>query len=504
MKREKKEKNKAKIWIIFGLILFAIWFVSHTESSNQNSNSDFSIDNIEEYFSDFNSEKEDLKIPRELQNNVKFWEKIFFEKSMYSVIFYTPNQNINIKQVDIDFDISLENKGFINVILKSDNKEIERFNIMDLIDTKNPDTILATKQIKEKIDKIYDELNYKLHANETLRENENIGYTRGRKEKFEKSWKNSGKFILKIKEIFEEENIPKDIAYLAFTESSFDHNAHSSSNALGIFQMIPQTARNYGLTVNSNIDERRDPLLEARATAKYLKKLHNEFGNWLWAINAYHSGENNLRKAQDWADKNHPKKPKNFSGNLKQYQYLKIISDFPYDKEFNNGKTLRYGSQSARYTTMFLAFIEGKHILEKNIKLDKSVNFDIYKINYQKDYTKNIVITVKPGDTLSAISYKYGLSIDKIKQQNNLDNSFIKSGQKLELLIENPPITIKEFIEKLNLSNKEKEFFYQYNFSYIDPSKNPELFLNKKIYSASTINLPLGKLGATKQIFKNY
>jgi LysM repeat protein len=268
--------------------------------------------------------------------------------------------------------------------------------------------------------------------------------------------------------------------------------------------MIPQTARNYGLIVNSNVDERRDPLLEARATAKYLKDLHEEFGNWLWAINAYHSGENNLRKALSWADKNHPEKPEDFSGSLRQYQYLKVVSEFPYDKEFNDSKNLRYGPNSARYTTLFLAFLAGKEKLEESTTKDKAVNFDQYKIHYQKNYNKPHEVTIKSGDTLSAISYKYGISTDKIREQNNLDDSFIKTGQKLKLLIEEPPVTMSEFIDKLRLSSKEKEFVFKYNFSYKTTSKDYEKFINKKLYSETTINLPLGKLRLAEQVLENY
>jgi len=494
-----KKTSRKKIYFIFGLILFAIWYILHSNlNSNIEKNSiDIPFDNIFE-------ENSEIKIPKELKNNIDFWKRIFFKKNGYSVIYYTPDQNINIKQVDIIPDISLNNKGIVNIILKSNDEELSRFTLFDLLDASNPDQLFSQKQIRGKIDEIYDDLNELLHKNGTLKSHENIGYTRGKKEKSKNALIKSGKFINQIKKIFKEENIPEEIAYLAFTESFFDYNAISSNNARGIFQMIPQTARNYGLIVNKNVDERRDPFLEAKATAKYLHFLYEEFNNWLWTLNAYHSGEYNLKKALAWANKKYPKKSDNFSGNLKEYQYIKVVNEFPQDKEFNNTKNIRYGTQSARYTTLFLAFLEGEKELEKEIIKEKTIYFDTIKINYKKDYKKEKEIIIQSGDTLLDLAYQNGITVDDIKNWNNLENSFIKSGNKLILWIEEPPLSFNNIIDKLNLSPKEIEFIWNYNFSYHKDNQSKLDFLSQKIYSNSKINLPLGKGNHFNNLLNNY
>jgi hypothetical protein len=492
----KLKKKKKKIFIIFGLILFAIFYIF---SSNLNIEKTIEENIINKLF-----EENKIKIPSYLNNNIDFWEKIFFEKDAYSVIYYTPNQNVNIKQIDIIPEISLKNKGIINIILKSQDKEISRFTLFDLIDSSSPDQLFSQDEIRTKINEVYDDLNNLLRNNGTLKNHENIGYTRGKKEKSENAIRESGKFMNQIKTIFEKENVPGDIANLVFIESFFDYNAISSNNARGIFQMIPQTAKNYGLIVNKNIDERKDPLIQAHATAKYLNYLYKIFDNWIWAINAYHSGEYNLKRALIWANKYYPEKPNDFDGDLREYQYMKVINEFPQDKEFNNIKNTIYGTHSARYTTLFFAFLKGKENIEDSIKKEKSIYFDTIEINYKNDYKKEKNILIKSGDTLIDLAHEYSVNIDDLKKWNNLENSMIFSGKTLKIWIEEPPIKFQDISEKLNLSPKEIDFLFDYNFSYKKDNQSKSDFLEQKLYSKSKINLPLGKGEFFKKLIENY
>ena len=97
-----------------------------------------------------------------------------------------------------------------------------------------------------------------------------------------------------IDQVLEEFELPSDIKYLAIAESALRPHAGSRKGALGIWQLMPQTAEKYGLMVNENIDERRNFYLSTRAAVAYLKDLYARFGTWSLSLAAYNMGEEGL------------------------------------------------------------------------------------------------------------------------------------------------------------------------------------------------------------------
>jgi|SRR5690606_10108723 membrane-bound lytic murein transglycosylase D len=97
-------------------------------------------------------------------------------------------------------------------------------------------------------------------------------------------------YLLKIENIFRQYNLPVELKYLAVIESKLKISARSHAGAVGPWQFMPATARNYGLKVNSYVDERKDFVKSTHAAAKYLSALYNEFGDWLLVIAAYNGG----------------------------------------------------------------------------------------------------------------------------------------------------------------------------------------------------------------------
>ena len=100
-----------------------------------------------------------------------------------------------------------------------------------------------------------------------------------------------------FEEALEAEGVPLELKYLPVVESAFDPMATSRVGAAGLWQFMVPTAKHYGLTVNSLLDERRDPIKSSQAAAKYLKDLYKSFGDWTLAIAAYNCGRNNVLKA---------------------------------------------------------------------------------------------------------------------------------------------------------------------------------------------------------------
>lgn len=100
-----------------------------------------------------------------------------------------------------------------------------------------------------------------------------------------------------IQKILVKHGVPAELLYLAIVESELNGRATSPVGAVGIWQLMPATARSLGLQVNAKTDQRRYTNKSSAAAADYLKSLYKQFDDWLLVVAAYNCGAGNVNKA---------------------------------------------------------------------------------------------------------------------------------------------------------------------------------------------------------------
>lgn len=106
--------------------------------------------------------------------------------------------------------------------------------------------------------------------------------------------KRANRFFPIIEPILKENGVPDDFKYLAVIESNLNTLARSPAGAAGLWQFMQGTGREFGLEVNSNIDERYHVEKATRAACKYLKEAYAKYGNWLCVAAAYNGGQGRI------------------------------------------------------------------------------------------------------------------------------------------------------------------------------------------------------------------
>lgn len=277
----------------------------------------------------------------------------------------------------------------------------------------------------------------------------------------------STKYLPYIKANLKEAGLPEDLAYLAMIESGYNPTAISKAQAVGLWQFIAGTGKNYGLRIDSWVDERREPEKATLAAIKYLTFLHEEFDSWYLAVAAYNAGEGKIgRGVEKYGTNDFWQLASNDYLALETKRYVPkliaaiIIAKNPEQYGFTNisyQEPVQYDVIEVPAMTDLnaVATASGQEIDEirgLNNELLKNLTppgKDAYNLripagSYEQvagnlsklqkvasiDYKTHVV---KKGDTLTAICRTYNLSKTALLKANNLRNAKLAVGQRLRI-----------------------------------------------------------------------
>ncbi len=116
--------------------------------------------------------------------------------------------------------------------------------------------------------------------------------------------KRCGKYMPYIESKIRERGLPEDLKFLAIVESRLIEDAYSSKGAAGLWQLMPETARRYGLRVDDYIDERLHIQKATEAALSYIQDLYKKFNSWTLTLAAYNAGDARILDALQfqWVD----------------------------------------------------------------------------------------------------------------------------------------------------------------------------------------------------------
>ena len=387
---------------------------------------------------------------------------------------------------------SLWMKELTNLDIYNDiSVDIKNINI-----DKKVDFELPTELLKARLAIMDAKSPFNIEYNQGL---ENIikSFLKNRKKSFERLMAISEFYFPMFEEAMARQNVPLEIKYLAVVESALNPKAVSRVGATGLWQFMFQTGKQYGLNINTYVDDRSDPLKASDAAALYMSNMYKIFGDWDLVLASYNSGPGNVSKAirrsggqqNFWNIRKHlPKETQGyvpaFLATMYIYEYHKehgIVPNRAAIKHFATDTIMVKREISFKqisdlidipvsqlqllnpaYKRDVIPYIVGEnHYLRmpndkvaiytsNEDKIYAYVNHEISKRerSYESRYaskdnsneaTESQIVTktkfykIKRGDSLSEIANKFGVTLSELKKWNHIKGTYATRGKTLKI-----------------------------------------------------------------------
>jgi membrane-bound lytic murein transglycosylase D len=221
---------------------------------------------------------------------------------------------------------------------------------------------------------------------------ERVRPQRGLRERFRRGVEVSGRYEDRFREVFRSAGLPEDLAFLPHVESSYQLNARSTAGATGVWQFMPATGRSY-MHVGSAVDERLDPVVSAKAAARYLGEAHSRLGTWPLAITSYNHGVGGMARAKS-------EHGTNFGRIVRQYQ----------------GPAFKFASRN-----YYAEFLAAREIASHPDKYYPGIVL-------QPPMTEERIV-LQTSTPASQVAGRYGVSLDRLAAVNLAWLASARSGQ---------------------------------------------------------------------------
>lgn len=396
-------------------------------------------------------------LPRGLKPAVNFWVSIFTK--------YSKNQAIvhDAEHLDIIYDVmSLTSRS---------NTKGKRRRWRSTKHIRNHYTSLFRRWARQnpnpqklslKKKRIYRQLRKK--GRSFRRASRNVRVQQGLREKFRLGIARSGLYLQEMRRIFKKYGLPEELTYLPHVESSFDHRAYSRLGAAGLWQFTRSTGRLF-LTIDYDLDERRDPMKATDAAARLLRQNYRTLRSWPLAITAYNHGRAGMANAvRRVGTRDLPTIIRKYKGRTFGFASRNFYAEFLAARRVAKKKRHYFGSIRMQKPRRYQTFRMPSYVLAKVLTDQSHLTFSNLK-NYNLGLRKPVLLGQRriprgyllrvPAGQLSELRRHYAALPIKYKHKNQKRMKYyrVKKGDSLGTLARRFRTTVRTLAAVNDVNN---------------------------------------------------